>query len=90
MSAKLRVVHYLNQFFAGVGGEERSDHPVSARPGPVGPGALLDKIFGEDAEVVGTVFAGDGLFAENEEECVVEALARIMDTKHLAYRELVA
>ena len=79
MSAKLRVVHYLNQFFAGVGGEERSDHPVSARPGPVGPGALLDKIFGEDAEVVGTVFAGDGLFAENEEECVVEALARIKE-----------
>ena len=37
MSGKLRVVHYLNQFFAGVGGEEMSDHPVSSRPGPVGP-----------------------------------------------------
>ena len=77
MSATLRVVHYLNQFFAGVGGEERSDHPVSARPGPVGPGVLLDKILGGDAEVVGTVFAGDGLFAENAEACAEEALARI-------------
>ena len=79
MSAKLRVVHYLNQFFAGVGGEERSDHPVSARPGPVGPGVLLDKILGEDAEVVGTVFAGDGLFAENEGSCAAEAIARIKE-----------
>ena len=79
MSAKLKVVHYLNQFFAGVGGEERSDHPVSSRPGPIGPGVLLDKILGEDAEVVGTVFAGDGLFAENEKTCAEEALARILE-----------
>ena len=77
MSGKLRVVHYLNQFFAGVGGEERSDHPVSSQPGPLGPGALLDRILGEEAEVVGTVFCGDGLFAENEEACAAEALAQI-------------
>ena len=43
-----------------------------------------------DAEVVGAVFCGDSHFAENEEACAKEALARIMDTKHLAYRELVA
>ena len=77
MSGKLRVVHYLNQFFAGVGGEEKSDYPVSAQTGPVGPGVLLDKILGEDAEVVATVFAGDGLFAENAEACAAEALALI-------------
>ena len=79
MSGKLRVVHYLNQFFAGLGGEERSDHPVSSRPGPVGPGVLLDRILGEDAQVVGAVFCGDGLFAENEEACAAEALARIKE-----------
>ena len=77
MSGKLRVVHYLNQFFAGVGGEEKSDYPVSARTGPVGPGVLLDKILGADAEVAATVFAGDGLFAENAEACAEEALALI-------------
>ncbi len=77
MSGKLRVVHYLNQFFAGLGGEEKSDYPVSARTGPVGPGVLLDRILGADAEVVATVFAGDGLFAENAEACAEEALALI-------------
>ncbi|MBT3350264.1 MAG: glycine/betaine/sarcosine/D-proline family reductase selenoprotein B [Nitrospinaceae bacterium] len=79
MSGKLRVVHYLNQFFAGVGGEEKSDHPVSAQAGPVGPGLLLNKILGADAEVVGTVFAGDGLFAENEEACAAEAISLIKE-----------
>ena len=27
----LRVAHYVNQFFAGIGGEERADVGVSAR-----------------------------------------------------------
>ena len=31
--SKVRVVHYLNQFFAGIGGEEQAGHPVEARPG---------------------------------------------------------
>ena len=79
MSGKLRVVHYLNQFFAGVGGEEKSDYPVTSRRGPLGPGALLDKILGEEAEVVATVFCGDGLFAENEKNCAAEAIALILE-----------
>ena len=33
MSEPLRVVHYLNQFFAGIGGEERADVGVSMRAG---------------------------------------------------------
>ena len=53
--------------------------PYPVGPVPVGPGALLDRILGEDAEVVGTVFCGDGLFAENEEACAAEALARIKE-----------
>jgi hypothetical protein len=39
MSEPLRVAQYLNQFFAGIGGEERADVGVSMRPEPVGPGA---------------------------------------------------
>ena len=40
MSEPLRVAHYLNQFFAGIGGEERADVGVSMRPEPVGPPSL--------------------------------------------------
>src|SRR5438046_892507 len=37
----MRIVHYLNQFFAGVGGEDRADTPPGARPGAVGPRLAL-------------------------------------------------
>ena len=33
-----RVVHYLNQFFAGVGSEEQADLPPGRKEGAVGPG----------------------------------------------------
>ena len=44
--AKLRVVHYINQFFAQIGGEEKADYPAEIRVGEVvGPGmALTQKI----------------------------------------------
>ncbi|MFC1491616.1 glycine/betaine/sarcosine/D-proline family reductase selenoprotein B [Nitrospinota bacterium] len=78
-SKKIRIVHYLNQFFAGVGGEEKGDHPLTLKEGPVGPGLLLQKILGEEGEIVATIFCGDGAFARDEEGCAAEALARIRD-----------
>ena len=65
---KLRVVHYLNQFFAGIGGEDRAGAPPSARPGPVGPGIVLQQALGGAADVVGTVVCGDGWFAGHMDE----------------------
>jgi glycine reductase complex component B subunit gamma len=34
MATPIRIAHYLNQFFAGIGGEERADVGVSVREGP--------------------------------------------------------
>ena len=56
---RLRVVHVINQFFAGVGGEERADLPPEVRPGPVGPGLLAARLLGEHGEIAGTVVVGD-------------------------------
>ncbi|MCI0859784.1 MAG: hypothetical protein J4N81_13720, partial [Chloroflexi bacterium] len=39
----MRVVHYLNQFFGGLGGEEKADLPPETRTGAVGPGRLLEQ-----------------------------------------------
>lgn len=33
--AKIRIVHYINQFFAGIGGEEKADIPPEIRKGKV-------------------------------------------------------
>lgn len=65
---KFKVVHYLNQFFGGIGGEDKADATPSVKAGPVGPGNLLQKAFGESAEIVATVICGDNYFNENTEE----------------------
>ena len=41
--AKLKVVHYINQFFANIGGEEMAHVPAEKRAGHVGPGMGLQK-----------------------------------------------
>ena len=62
----LRVVHYINQFFGGLGGEEHAEHPLEWRTGPVGPGLGLQRLFGARAEVEATVICGDDYFNANQ------------------------
>ena len=66
------VLHYLNQFFGGLGGEEKGNEPVRVVEGPVGPGNALRQALGPEHEVVATVICGDNYF--NEEEAAVTAL----------------
>ncbi len=54
----MRVVHYLNQFFAGLGGEDQAGTPPTLREEPIGPGRRLQALIGEH-EIVATVFCGD-------------------------------
>ena len=49
--SKLRVVHYINQFFANIGGEEKADYKPELREGNVGPGLAFQQSFGEEAEI---------------------------------------
>ena len=37
MSDTVRVVHYLNQFFGGIGSEDHAYEPVQMKDGPIGP-----------------------------------------------------
>ena len=80
-----RVVHYINQFFAGIGGEEKADIAPESRPGVVGPGMALKASFGSQAEIVGTVICGDGYFAENMESATDEVLKLIAEFKPDAF-----
>jgi glycine reductase len=71
----MRVVHYLNQFFGGLGAEEAAGAEPESRQGSVGPGMGLAKVFGDSAEIVGTVLAGDNFMAEGGQA----ALYRVVD-----------
>ena len=63
--AKYKIVHYINQFFAGIGGEEKADYTPELREGVVGPGMGLKAALGEDYEIVSTIICGDNYFGEN-------------------------
>lgn len=76
---KLRVVHYLNQFYGGVGGEEEADIKPFEKEGVIGPGMALKAALGDEAEVVATIICGDSYFGENLEEAektVVEMIKK--------------
>ena len=81
MTQKIRVVHYLNQFFAQFGGEEKGSLAPGFQEGPIGPGRLLERAFGSGAELVRTVYCGDNYFAEYEGSALNQLLAMIADCK---------
>lgn len=75
--AKLRIVHYINQFYAGIGGEEMADHKPELREGIQGPGLAFQAAFKDEAEIVATVVCGDSYYNENMEEAREEILEMV-------------
>ena len=66
--AKYKVVHYLNQFFAGIGGEEKADHKPEIREEVIGPGMAIKSGLSDDFDIVATAICGDNYYGENLEE----------------------
>jgi len=79
METKIRVVHYLNQFFAQVGGEDKGDVGPTVKSGVIGAGRALQQALGEDAEIVATIYCGDNFFAEQQEQAINELLRHITE-----------
>jgi glycine reductase len=76
---KYRVIHFLNQFFAGIGSEESANHPIEVRDGALGPGMAFERVFGGRASIVATIIAGDNYFNEESKvsaETVRKTLAK--------------
>src|ERR1044071_8953646 len=77
----MRIVHYLNQFFRGLGGEEKAGTALDVHDAAVGPGKLLEQIVGPDARVVLTLICGDNYAIENQETLIASALEKIRAAK---------
>ena len=76
--SKIKVVHYINQFFAQIGGEEKADYPAELRVGEiVGPGQALTQQFGEEAEIIATIVCGDSYFNENLDKAKADILEMV-------------
>ena len=77
----MRVVHYLNQFFGGIGGEEKATSPLEERSGAIGPGRLLEQVLGDDSGIIYTLVCGDDYAAEHLEEITAAVVAKVREAE---------
>ena len=73
----MRVAHYLNQFFGGVGAEEHAGKGLEIRDGAVGPGRLLEQLLGGESRVVLTFICGDNFAVEHQDEITAAVLEKL-------------
>ena len=81
MAPELRIVHYINQFFAGVGGEEKADTPPGVVEGPAGPARGLQQQLGGRGQIVATIFCGDNYFHQSQEDAKSLILEQVRGRK---------
>jgi len=67
----MKIVHYVNQFFAGMGGEDSAGTGPELRDGAVGPGRKLASLLGDEHEIVVTAVCGDDYAASNPDFAAV-------------------
>jgi glycine reductase len=64
MGDNYKIIHYLNQFFGQIGGEDSAYQEPIYKHGTVGPGTFLNSEL-KNAEIIGTIICGDNFAAEN-------------------------
>lgn len=70
MKNKIRIVHYINQFFAQRGSEDMANVGIEVSEKAIGPGLGFLEAFGEDADIVATISCGDNYIVENRKEAI--------------------
>ncbi len=70
----MRIVHYVNQFFAGIGGEDSAGTGPELRDGALGPGRRLAAVLGDEHEIIATAICGDD-YAAGHPEFAAELVA---------------
>ncbi len=75
------AVHYINQFFANMGGEEMAHVEPILRQGAVGPGMALEQAWNGEAGITATIVCGDSYYAEHEKEARDKILQWVKEAK---------
>ena len=77
MTKPVRLAHFINQFFAGIGGEEAAGTALQVRPEPIGPGRAIQEALGSEGAVVCTLVAGDNWFSAQGDAAAREAVTAL-------------
>jgi betaine reductase len=85
MAEPLRIMHYINAFFGGLGGEEEAHTSLRLLEGAVGPGRLLEQVLGAEGRVIATLVCGDGYFSDHEAEVVEQTRKYLSEYKPDAF-----
>ncbi len=64
-----KAILYINQFFGGVGGEDKADFEPVIKEGAVGPGVAIQGVL-EKAEISYTIICGDNYLNTHKEEAI--------------------
>jgi glycine reductase len=83
MSA-IRAIYYLNQFFAGIGGEDKADIALGFSEKPLGPAKRFQELAKERIEIVRTAYCGDNYFADHE-AAVLASVSEIMKAQEINF-----
>ena len=75
-----KAIHYINQFFGGIGGEDKADFKPVLKEGVIGPGMALNSVM-KEVEITHTIIWGDNYMGANKEEAVSEIMDLIKDLK---------
>ncbi len=73
----IQIVHVVNQFFAGLGAEEKAGLPVGVIEGSAGAARALETKLGDAAKIVCTIYVGDNYFHEHKEEALNAIIAAV-------------
>jgi glycine reductase complex component B subunit gamma len=71
------IVHVVNQFFAGLGGEDKADMSVGVIENTAGAARGLQSQLGAEANIACTIYYGDNYFHEHNEEAMKAILEAV-------------
>lgn len=77
MPQPVRVVHYVNQFFGGIGGEDMAHVGVSVAESAVGASRALQQALGDQGTLVGTLIGGDNYVSEERDAALAAMTAHL-------------
>jgi glycine reductase len=80
----IRALYYVNQFFAGIGGEDKADTALGFSGEPLGPAKRFQELSQGAIQIVRTAYCGDNYFADNEAS-VLAAVSKMVREDEISF-----
>jgi glycine reductase len=80
----IRALYYVNQFFAGIGGEDKADTALGFSEDALGPAKRFQQLSKGAIEIVRTAYCGDNYFADHEAS-VLAAMSKTVKEHEIGF-----